>query len=118
MTRFSLSFPRFSVSFTMLPFPHKNNYYFRKEFPYDAFCYSVRTLARIRQRYFSKHWWNGCMGRAPPQSLEGTVPQCPLGLRPCSRPQLVNFVIAEFDLDSSENLLIYTFLNAQSQDID
>ena len=77
---FSLSFPRFSVSFTMLnvvydPFLARiNNHYFRKEFLYDTFLKSVRTFARIRQHYFSKYWGDGYMCRPPPQIFGGPSP--------------------------------------------
>src|SRR6218665_828880 len=50
--------------------PRKKDHYFRKEFLYDTFFYSLRTFARIRQHYFSKYWGDGCMGRPgrpPPQ---------------------------------------------------
>src|SRR6218665_2400869 len=63
--------PFFSQIFRIFYFPHKNKHYFRKEFFYDTFCYSVRTFARIRQHYFSKYWGDGCMGRPPPQILGG-----------------------------------------------
>src|SRR6218665_352649 len=35
--------------------------------------------------YFSKYWWDGCMGRPPLQSL-GAVPRPPKSL-PCPNPQ-------------------------------
>src|SRR6218665_1202642 len=41
------------------------------------FFYSVRTLTRIRQHYFSKYWGDGCMGRPPPQILGGPSPRSP-----------------------------------------
>src|SRR6218665_2513495 len=55
---------------------HKKNHYFRKEFLYDPF-FTLRTLARIRQHYFSKYWGDGCMGRPPPQMffLGGVPPR-------------------------------------------
>ena len=51
---FPFCFPDFSrifyyVKCRISPFPHKNNHYFRKEFLYDTFFYSVRSVARIRQ---------------------------------------------------------------------
>src|SRR6218665_2447540 len=43
------------------------------------FFYSVRTFARIRQRYFSKYWGDQCMGRPHLKFFfGGTVPPVPL----------------------------------------
>jgi len=58
------------------PFPHKNHY-FRKEFLYDTFFYSVRIFARIRQHYFSKHWGKDAWAVPLPQILGGPSPQPP-----------------------------------------
>src|SRR6218665_3353906 len=59
---FSLSFPRFSMLVFYMtrisPFPRKKNHFM------TLFC-SVHTFARSRQRYFTKYWEDGCMGRPP-----------------------------------------------------
>src|SRR6218665_987732 len=56
----------------------KKNHYFRKEFlDSTLFFYSVRTLTRIRQHYFSKYWGDDAWAVPPPQILGGTVPQSP-----------------------------------------
>src|SRR6218665_3652120 len=60
------------------------NHYFRKEFLYDTFVYSVRTFARIRQHYFSKYWGDGYMGRPHHLKFWGYhSPSALLGIRPC-----------------------------------
>src|SRR6218665_1067252 len=43
--------------------------------------YSVHTLTRIRQHYFSKYWGDQCMGRPPTSNFLGDRPPVPLGLR-------------------------------------
>src|SRR6218665_3285546 len=48
------------------PFPHNKNHYFTKRIPfYRTLFYSVRPLARIRQRYFSKYGWGRMHGPSP-----------------------------------------------------
>ena len=63
------------------PIPHKYNHYFRKEFLYDTFFYSVRTFARIRQ-HFSRYWGADAWAVSPPQIFGEPSSQFPLGLRP------------------------------------
>src|SRR6218665_366856 len=45
--------------------------------------YFVRPFVRTPQHSSSKYWGDGCMGRPPTSNFGGTVPQSPLGLRPC-----------------------------------
>ena len=68
---------RYCIRCRIWSFLHKKNHYFRTEFLYDTFFYSVRTFARIRQHYFSKYWGGGCMGRSPPHILGDRPPQSP-----------------------------------------
>src|SRR6218665_3426514 len=66
-----------------MTFPHKNNHYFRKEFLYDTFFYSVRIFARMRQLTLLLQILGGRMhGPSPTSNFGGTVPPAPLGLRP------------------------------------
>src|SRR6218665_490309 len=74
------------VVIPLLPFPHKNNHYFRKEFLYGTF-FTLFVLLRASDNTTSQNI-GGTDARAvpPPQILGGPSPQSPLGLRPCWFP--------------------------------
>ena len=88
-SNFPILFPDFPylyyVEYRIWHFPQKKNHYFRKDFLYDTFFYSVRTFARIRQHYFSKYWGDGCAGRPPTSNFGETVPPVPTRSPPLIR---------------------------------
>ena len=72
------------VQWRIWPFPHKNNHYFRKEFLYDTF-FTLFVLLRVSDNTASQNIGGTDAWASPTSNFRGTVPQSPLGLRPCAR---------------------------------